>query len=140
MKRQHTEQEKIFANDMTGKELMFNIYKQLIQLNIKQTKQTIQLKMGRRTEQTFYQRGNSYGQQAHEKVLNIADHEGNANQNQKEISLNLSDIPQPGCYQKEYKQQMLIRMLDKREPSPTDDENRDWCSHCGKQYGGFSKN
>ena len=58
-------------------------------------------------------------------MLNIADHEGNANQNQKEISLNLSDIPQPGCYQKEYKQQMLIRMLEKREPSPTDDENRD---------------
>ena len=124
---------------MTGKELMFNIYKQLIQLNIKQTKQTIQLKMGRRTEQTFYQRGNSYGQQAHEKMFNIADHEGNANKNQKEISLNLSDIPQPGCYQKENKQQMLIRMLEKREPTPTDDENRDWCSHFGKQYGGFSK-
>ena len=96
--------------------------------------------MGRRTERIFYQRGNSYGQQAHERMLNIADHQGNANQNQKEISLNLSNSPQPGCYKKENKQQMLIRMLEKREPSPTDDGNRDWCSHCGKQYGGFSKN
>ena len=30
-----TAQKKIFANDMTNKELMSNIYKQLIQLNIK---------------------------------------------------------------------------------------------------------
>ena len=34
-KRQPTEWKKIFANDMTNKELMSNIYKQLIQLNIK---------------------------------------------------------------------------------------------------------
>ena len=35
MKRQTTEWEKTFANDMTEKELIFKIYKQLIQLNIK---------------------------------------------------------------------------------------------------------
>ena len=37
MKRQSTEWEKIFANDMTGKELICQIYKQLIQLNIEKT-------------------------------------------------------------------------------------------------------
>ena len=42
--------------------------------------------MGRRTEQTLFQRGNADGQQAHEKMLNIVNHQGNANQNYNEIS------------------------------------------------------
>ena len=33
------EWEKIFANDMADKELISNIYKQFVQLNIKKTKQ-----------------------------------------------------------------------------------------------------
>jgi len=39
MKRQPTKWEKIFANDMTDKGLLTNIYKQLIQINIKKQKQ-----------------------------------------------------------------------------------------------------
>ena len=67
------------------KSLISNTHKQLIQPNSKKKKKKSNLKMGRRPEQTFSQR-NADGQQAHEKMLNITNHQGNANQNHNEIS------------------------------------------------------
>ena len=57
-------------------------------------------KMGRITEQTFLQRVNADGQEAQEKVLNITNHQGNANQNHNELS---PHTDQNGYPQKEHK-------------------------------------
>ena len=43
-------------------------------------------KMGRGPEQTFFQRKHTDGQQVHEKMVNITNHQGNANQNHSEPS------------------------------------------------------
>ena len=42
--------------------------------------------MGRGGEQTFFQRRYTDGQQALEKMINITNYQGNANQNHSEIS------------------------------------------------------
>ena len=52
MKRQPTEWEKVFANDMTNKGLIVKIHKHSLQFNIK--KQTIQLQNGQKTQWKFF--------------------------------------------------------------------------------------
>ena len=42
--------------------------------------------MSKGPEKTFFQRGHTDGQQVHEKVLNITNHQGNANQKHSEVS------------------------------------------------------
>ena len=75
------------------------IYKQFILSNIKK-KKLIQ-KMGRRPKETFLQREHADGQLAHEKMLNIANHQRNANQNHNETSPHTC---QNDYHQKVYKQ------------------------------------
>ena len=53
--------------------LILKIYKQLMQFNIKKNKQPNQ-KMGRRSKQTFIQRRHTDGQEAHEKMVNMANY------------------------------------------------------------------
>ena len=84
---------------MTDKGLISNIYKQLVQLNIKKSNNPVE-KMARITEQTFIQRGNADGQQAHEKMLNSTNQQRNTNQNHYEIS---SHTHQNGYHQKDHK-------------------------------------
>ena len=70
--------------------------KQLIQLNIKKKKPD--QKMERRIE--FFQRGNADGKQAYEKMPNVTNYQGNANQNHNEVS---SHTCQNRYHQKEHK-------------------------------------
>ena len=60
VKRQSSEWEKIIANETTDKELFSKIYKQLIQLNTRKTKQPNQ-KVGKRPKQTSLQRRHTDG-------------------------------------------------------------------------------
>ena len=93
--------------------------------------------MGRRPEQIFFQRGNTYGQQAHEKMLKIINHQWNTNQTHNEISPHTC---QNGYHQRRPQITNIGKDVEKREPLYIFDENVNWCSHCGKQYGGSSKN
>ena len=63
--------------------------------------------MGKGSEQTFFLRRHIDGQQVHEKMLNITNHQKNANQNHNEISPHTG---LNGHYQKTYKQKMLERV------------------------------
>ena len=72
-KRQPSEWEKIFANEVTDKGLISKIYKQLMQLNIKKYQQP-NPKMGRRPKQTFLQRRYTDCQQTYERMLNVTNH------------------------------------------------------------------
>ena len=69
--------------------------------------------MGRGNEQTLLQRRYTDGQQAHEKMFNITNHQGNANQNNTKIS---PHARYNGYNHQDKKQQMLERMWRNRNP------------------------
>ena len=68
--------------------------------------------MGREPEQTFFRGRQTDGQQTHAKMLNITNHQGNANQNHKEI---LPHINQNGYHQKEHITN-VGKDVEKKEP------------------------
>ena len=79
----------------------------------------------------FFQRKHTGGKQIHEKMLNITNHQGNANQNHNELSL---------VRTARIKKASSGKKVKKNENSCTRGGNVNWCSHFGKQYGGSSKN
>ena len=76
MKRQLMEREKIFANDVTNKDLISKIYKHLYTSITKKpnnNKKKTQ-SMSRRSKQTFYHRTYIDDHQAQEKILHVANY------------------------------------------------------------------
>ena len=78
--------------------------------------------MGRRSKQTFLQRRNRDGQQAQEKMLNMANYQRNADQNNNGTSPHIS---QNGYHQKIN----AGEGVEKRETSYTVGRNVHWYGH-----------
>ena len=88
MKRRSTELEKILVNDVTDEINFQNI--QTAHIAQYQKNQQSNEKMGRRSKYTFLQRRHTDGQEAHEKMLDIANYERNANPDYNVVSLHTS--------------------------------------------------
>ena len=70
------------CNHTYDKQSTSKIYKVFPQINSKQSKQPNNpIRIGKATEQILLQIKHTYGQQAHDKVLNITNIQGNANPN-----------------------------------------------------------
>ena len=103
--------------------------------NSKTKPKSIQLKMSRGTEWILIQRRHTNGQQVHEKVLNITDHQGNVSQNSVRyhshllewLSSKKPEIPSAGGD------------MEKIKTMCTVSGNVNWHNHYGKQYGMSSK-
>ena len=140
MKRQSTEWERIFANEMNDNGLISKIYKHLLQLNTQQTnKQTKNQMTPSKNGQIIY--------------TIIQRHIQMAKKHMKRCSTSLiidkckSKLLQcTTLHQPEWPSSKSLQTtnagegVEKRKPSYTVDGNVNWCNYCGKQHGDSSEN
>jgi hypothetical protein len=84
LKRPPTEWEKIFASYTSDKGLITRIYRELKKLNSPKTNEPIK-KWVSGLNRTFSKEEIQMAKKAHEKMLTISGHKGNANQNHTKI-------------------------------------------------------
>ena len=84
--------------------------------------------MGRESEQTFFQRKHTDGQQMHDKMLNITEHQGNANQNLTTVRTAIIKMTKT-----------VGEDMEKPECSCTVSGKVNWYNCYEKQYRGFLK-
>ena len=89
--------------------------------------------MGRRSNETFLQRGNTDSRKAYEKMFNINNYQRNVNQNYNEVS----HTGQNGHHQKNLQTINAGEGVEKRELSFIVSGYVNWYSNYGEQYGGF---
>ena len=125
-------EENIFANHVSNKGLVSRRYKELLQLNNEKTPIS---NYGQKIWIDFLQRWYKSNQQAHENIINIISHQGNANPVQQ------SDIPSYPLAWLSSKRLVtgVLKEMEKSEPSFSVGKHANWCSHCGKQSGSYSK-
>ena len=106
---------------------MSKLHEELIKLSFKKNS-----KNGQRTSLDIFKRHRD-DQQTYKKMLNISNHQGNATENHMRYHL----MPIRMLTIKLIQIANLGEDMDKRESSYTVGGNVNWCSYCGKQYGGF---